>query len=177
MFPVLETDRLILRQITESDTKDIFSILSQNEVTSYYGQESMKNMEQAKEFIRFFEGKYHENRGIRWGIERKSQKGLIGTIGLDALVPNHKRADVGYEIHPDHWRKGYASEAVSRVLSYGFHTLGLRRIGAVVFPENIASIKLLEKMGFQKEGLLENYIFQNGVSHDSYVFSVVNVNA
>ncbi|QOS89014.1 GNAT family N-acetyltransferase [Brevibacillus sp. JNUCC-41] len=66
----------------------------------------------------------------------------------------HKRAEIGYEIHPDHWRKGYTLEAASKVISYGFDEMNLTRIGAVVFIENEAPSTLLTKIGFQKEGVL-----------------------
>jgi [ribosomal protein S5]-alanine N-acetyltransferase len=176
MFPVLETERLLYREITEGDAEKIFSILSFDEVTRHYGQESLTNINQAIEFIRHFQKKYDEKSGIRWGIERKDTRQLIGTIGFHALVSKHKRAEIGYEIHPDHWRKGFASEAVSKMLFYGFKDLGLSRIGAVVFTENAASNKLLTKMGFEQEGILRNYIYQNGSSYDTIVYSILNEN-
>ena len=67
----------------------------------------------------------------------------------------HKRAEIGYELHPQHWSHGYASEAASAVMAYGFDTLQLVRIGAVVFLENKASQHVLEKLGFQQEGVLK----------------------
>lgn len=88
-------------------------------------------------------------------------------------MPKHKRAEIGYEIHPGHWRKGYSSEAVSKVLSYGFEVMNLTRIGAVVFIENEASNKLLTKMGFEKEGVLRKYMYQNGKAHDTNVYSLL----
>ncbi|WP_143522615.1 GNAT family N-acetyltransferase, partial [Pseudomonas sp. 2822-17] len=77
-----------------------------------------------------------------------------------------RRAEIGYEIHPDFWRKGYTSEAVKEVISYGFEGLDLNRIGAVVFIENQASNQLLSKMGFQREGILRDYMYQYGKSFD-----------
>jgi ribosomal-protein-alanine N-acetyltransferase len=153
MFPILDTERLILREITKEDSKDVFSCFSNDDVTRYYGQESFRNIEQAENLVEMFSKNYNEKRGIRWGIEIKGSKGLIGTIGFNAWLPKHKRAEIGYEIHPDYWRKGYISEAVSRVLSYGFNDLELTRIGAVVYLDNEASNKLLTKIGFQKEGV------------------------
>lgn len=173
MFPILETERLLLREITQKDADDIFTYLSNNDVTRYYGQETLEYREQAKEFVTFFSKNYIEKRGIRWGIERKDAKGLIGTIGFNAWSTKHRRAEIGYEINPAYWRRGYASEALSKILSYGFNSLHLNRIGAVVFPENVASNNLLLKVGFQKEGLLRDYIYQNDVSHDTYVYSII----
>lgn len=173
MFPVIETERLILREIKEDDAEGIFLCFSNPDVVRYYGQEKLENLEQAKSFVEFFDQNFKSKRGIRWGIERKGTKGLIGTIGYNAWVPKHKRAEVGYEIHPDHWKKGYAVEALTEVVSYGFESLGLNRIGAVVFLDNLASNQLLLKVGFQKEGILEEYMYQNGVAYDTNVYSIL----
>lgn len=173
MFPILETERLILRELTKEDAEGVFACFSNDNVTRYYGQEKLDNIEQAEKFIDFFSKNYNEKRGIRWGIERKGTKGIIGTIGFNAWFPKHKRAEIGYEIHPMHWRKGYTSEAVSKVLSYGFDAMDLTRIGAVVFIDNDASNKLLTKIGFQKEGVLKKYMYQNGVANDTYVYSLL----
>lgn len=173
MFPNLETERLILREITKEDTPAIFSLFSNDEITRYYGQESIKDMEQAKAFVNFFKKNYLEKRGIRWGIQIKGTKKIIGTIAFNALSLKHKRAEIGYEIHPNEWRKGYTSEALAKILSYGFDVLNLNRIGAVVFIENIPSNQLLLKMGFQKEGILKRYIYQNNKANDVYMYSML----
>lgn len=173
MFPTLETERLILREITKEDTEGIFACFSNDEVTRYYGQETLQNLKQAEDFIEFFRKNYHDKRGIRWAIERKEDKGIIGTIGFNAWLPKHKRAEIGYELHPNHWRKGYTSEAVLAILTYGFDVMELTRVGAIVFKENEASQNLLTKIGFQEEGILKKYMYQNGVAHDTYVYSLL----
>lgn len=173
MFPTLETERLRLREISKDDVKSIFAIFSNESVTRYYGQETLHRVEQAEAFVDFFANSYKEKRGIRWGIERKEIPGIIGTVGFNAWSPKHKRAEIGYEIHPEHWRKGYTLEAVSKVIQYGFNGLELTRIGAVVFLENEASNTLLTKVGFEKEGVLRNYMYQNGEPHDTYVYSIL----
>jgi [ribosomal protein S5]-alanine N-acetyltransferase len=173
MFPILETERLLLREIVKEDVQGIFDCFSKSDVTRYYGLDTFTNIEQAIELVELFAKNYKEKRGIRWGIEIKGKKGIIGTIGFNAWSPKHKRAEIGYELHPEYWRKGYATEAVSEVISYGFNELDLTRIGAVVFLENIASNKLLTKLGFQLEGVLRNYMYQNGVPYDTNVYSLV----
>ncbi|WP_053365635.1 GNAT family N-acetyltransferase [Bacillus sp. FJAT-27245] len=173
MFPVLETNRLILREIGKEDAAAIFACFSNEDVVRFYGQERLETIEQAEGFVEFFSKNFHEKRGIRWGIELKGEKGLIGTIGFNAWSPKHKRAEIGYELHPGHWRKGIVSEALERVISYGFEELGLNRIGAVVFLENEASSNLLLKAGFQKEGILRDYMVQDGAVHDTYVYSLL----
>nr|WP_272893759.1 GNAT family protein [Heyndrickxia oleronia] len=173
VFPLLETERLSLRKIEKEDAEDIFRCFSDPDVTRYYGQESFTSFEQAEQIIEMFNHNYKERRGIRWGMELKDRKGIIGSIGFNAWVPKYKRAEIGYELHPGFWRKGYASEAVKAVVDYGFNHLDLNRIGAVVFLENTASNDLLIKLGFEKEGVLRNYIYQNGISYDTNVYSLV----
>ncbi|WP_099352491.1 GNAT family N-acetyltransferase [Fredinandcohnia onubensis] len=173
MFPILETERLRLREIVHRDAQEIFNCFSNNDVTRYYGQDPLTKVEQAEQFVEFFAKNYKEKRGIRWGIELIETEELIGTIGFNAWSPKHKRAEIGYELQPQYWRKGYATEAVKRVITYGFDNLGLTRIGAVVFLENAASNELLTKLGFEKEGILRNNMYQNGVVHDTNVYSLV----
>lgn len=112
-------------------------------------------------------------RGIRWGIERKEETGLIGTIGFNLWSPLHRRAEIGNELHPDFWRAGYMSEAINQIVDYGFQELDLTRIGAVVFVGNEASNQLLLKNGFELEGVLRNYMYQNDQVHDVNMFSRV----
>jgi [ribosomal protein S5]-alanine N-acetyltransferase len=173
MFPILETERLLLRELIMDDAGDIFACFSNDKVIQYYGQEKLKRLEQAEKFVDFFSNNFKEKRGIRWGIERKAEKGIIGTIGFNAWLPKHNRAEIGYEIHPDYWGKGYMSEAVVKVLSFGFNEFNLSRIGAIVFIENEASNQLLMKTGFQQEGILRKYMVQDGTAHDTYVYSLL----
>ncbi|MGN4126012.1 GNAT family N-acetyltransferase [Lysinibacillus sphaericus] len=173
MFPTLETERLLLREIKKEDAQGIFNCFSNNDVTQFYGQDTLESVEQAEQFVEFFSKIHMEKRGIRWGIEIKGSAGIIGTIGFNAWLPKHKRAEIGYEIHPDYWRNGYTTEAITSVLSYGFKELDLTRVGAVVFIENEASNKLLTKIGFQQEGILRDYMYQNGKAHDTYIYSLL----
>ncbi|MGE7904591.1 GNAT family N-acetyltransferase [Peribacillus sp. NPDC094092] len=173
MFPVLNTERLRFREIHEGDAEAVFQCLSKDEVTRFYGQDSLENVEQAKDIIASFAKNYREKRAIRWGIERKDTKELIGTIGFHAYSPKYRRAEIGYEIHPAHWRKGFATEALKEMIAYGFNGLDLTRIGAVVFLENQPSSELLLKLGFIQEGILRSYIYQNGIPHDTYVYSLL----
>lgn len=177
MFPLLETERLLLKEIVEEDAESIFNTFSNHDVTRYYGQDSLTSIEQAKELIRFFNKSYNEKRGIRWGMQIKGGTEMIGTIGYNLWSPKHRRAEIGYEIHPQYWRKGYATEAVSEIISYGFNELNLTRIGAVVFLENQGSNDLLKKLGFEIEGVLRNYMYQNGVPYDTNVYSLLNPSA
>lgn len=173
MFPILETERLRLRELAEEDVPAIFRCFSNQEVTRYYGQEPFVDKQQADELIKHFAKNFEEKRGIRWGIERKDSNEVIGTIGFHLWSAAHQRAEIGYEIHPDYWRQGYTKEAVQKVIAYGFETMNLNRIGAVVFLENEASNQLLRKLRFQQEGILRDYIYQNGEAYDTFIYSLL----
>ncbi len=94
---------------------------------------------------------------IRWGITRKSEPSLIGSCGYYGFHTWHLRAGIGYELAQPFWRQGIMAEALRAILELGFGGIGLNRIEAVVMPENEASIKLLEKLGFHNEGILKEY--------------------
>lgn len=174
MFPKLDTERLVLREILPSDVEAIYSIFSNEGVTKYYGLNTFKKMEQAEKLIQAFTSNFQSEKGIRWGIERKGVPGLIGTVGFNSWSKAHRRAEVGYEIHPDFWRNGYASEAVAEIVEHGFQEMELTRIGAIVFVENNGSSQLLMKHGFEKEGILRKYMYQNNEAFDVIMLAKFN---
>ncbi|WP_445491709.1 GNAT family N-acetyltransferase [Niallia sp. 03133] len=173
MFPAIATDRLVLRELTESDAPAILNCFSNEKVLRYYGQQPLSSIEQVKEIIRNFDDSFKGNQGIKWGIQRNEDESIIGTIGLQNWSVEHKKAELSYALFPEYWGCGYAEEAVSEVISYGFNKLELIRIGAVVFTENEASNKLLVKLGFEKEGVLRNYLHQNDVPHHTNIYSLI----
>ncbi|MDN5708935.1 MAG: GNAT family N-acetyltransferase [Planococcus sp. (in: firmicutes)] len=172
-FQEMATDRLELVQIEKRHAKSFFDIMSRDEVTRYYGMSSLNELDEAESIIESFRQTFESGRGIRWGIVVKETGAFIGTVGLNNLNLKGKKAEIGFELHPSYWNKGYVSEAVKEVLAYCFGQLGLFRMGAVTFPENGASIALLQKLGFEKEGRLRAYLYQNDRSHDAFIFSLL----
>ncbi|CAM3248334.1 GNAT family N-acetyltransferase [Filibacter tadaridae] len=173
-FPVLQTARLQLIEVQAEHAPAIFDVFSNTEVIKYYGMDPFKEVEQAEKMVGHFRTTYESKRGIRWAIVIEEDNRLVGTIGLNNLALGMKKAEIGFEIHPDFWRNGITSEALRAVLNYSFEELQLHRMGAVTFPANNASIGLLEKHGFQKEGELRNFLFQNNQSHDAFIFSLLH---
>ncbi len=170
---ILTTERLILNKVEESDADRFFDIMSRDEVTVYYGMDSLKYQEEAIEIIRSFDVGLSLSRGMRWAIRLKETDEFIGTIGLNNVNLKAKKAEIGYELHPDYWQRYFTQEAIRAVLNYTFSELELYRIGAVTFPENTSSNKLLEKLGFTLEGRLRGYLYQRNQSHDAYIFSLL----
>jgi ribosomal-protein-alanine N-acetyltransferase len=156
-FPELQTARLVLRQITASDAPALYAILSDEQVTQYYDDDPFTDISQAEEQISAWENGYNRKWMLRWGIAFKPGGDLIGTCGFYGFHRLHLRAAIGYELMKSHWRQGIMSEALDAILAFGFDQVGLNRIQAVVMPDNLASIRLLEKLGFRNEGLLSKY--------------------
>ncbi|MCP1494861.1 ribosomal-protein-alanine N-acetyltransferase [Peribacillus frigoritolerans] len=173
-FKELETERLHLIEIGHHHAESLFEILSKDEVTKYDGMESLTIVEDARRLIDSFKSAYINKRGMRWGVILKDSGKFIGTVGLHQLSLANKRAEIGYEIHPEYWRKHFTSEAVNEVLRYCFEELRLNRIAALTFKDNIASRNLLKKFGFKEEGSLRSYLFLRDQSHDALVFSLLN---
>lgn len=94
-------------------------------------------------------------------------------MGFNAWSPKHKRAEIGYELNPRYWRQGITSQAVEKVINYGFEKLSLNRIGAIVYLENSGSNNLLQKIGFRKEGILRDYLYSYGESHSVNMYSLL----
>ena len=173
VFPVIDTKRLRLVELTPQHADRVFEILTKDEVIEYYGMDKLVERSEADELIAAFHTYYQIRQGIRWGIILKDTEELIGSIGLNNMKLRVKRSEIGYELHPDYWKKGYISEAMAGVLRYAFEELGIFRMAAITFPQNEKSNGLLLKMGFELEGKLRGYLFQGEKSHDALVFSLL----
>lgn len=173
-FPQLDTERLRLREIMPSDADPIFQYFSNPRMIRYYGMQQFTNVEEAAQLVETFRKGFESGTGIRWGIELKSTGQLIGTCGFHNWSKKYKRAEAGYEVSEPFWRNGFAWEAVRTIIQFGFSELGLNRIGAVIIPGNSASSRMVEKLGFQKEGLLRAYIIQDGSPMDAHMYSLLD---
>lgn len=172
-FPILETERLYLRKIDPSDAQAIFNYFSQENMVQYYGMDAFNNKEQALQIIDSFNTGFESGRVIRWGIVRKDNSAFIGTCGFHNISKPHNRSEIGYEIANDHWGQGFATEALRAIIPFGFQELNMHRIAAIIFLENTASEKLVERLGFKKEGILRDYMFQNGTACYTTIYSLL----
>ena len=171
-FPELETGRLLLRKITPQDAPEIFFLRSNADVMKYIDRERAKSVKDAEEFIKKIINDILANDAIIWSIDLKENPGkLIGTICLWQFQKEHFRAETGYVLHPDHWRKGYMKEALEKVLDFGFDTLKLHSIEAHIAPANTASATLLESTGFVREAYFKENFYFRGNFLDTAVYS------
>lgn len=174
-FPNLETKRLALRQINANDAEAILALRSNDEVMKYIPRPYLKTKEDALELIAMFDDKIENGIGINWGIYFLDEMGkLLGIIGHYRIKPEHYRAEVGYMLFPDHKGKGIVSEALKKVVEYGFNEMKLHSIEAILDPENKGSEKVLLKNGFVKEAhLIENEYYE-GRFLDTMIYSILN---
>lgn len=173
-FPVIETERLLLRRITNDDVNEVFELRSNPETMKFIPRPLVKNNEEALEHIAMIEDKIVTNEGINWGVSLKDDSKLLGIIGYYRLQPENHRAEIGYILLPEFHGKGIIPEAVNRLITYGFDDMKLHSIEAVIDPENYASEKVLQKCGFVKEGHFKESDFYEGKYLDKVIYSLLN---
>ena len=156
-FPQIETKNLLLRRIHPADASALFKILADDEVTEFYDDDAFTDISQARDQIETWENGFKNRDCIRWGITRKEEGYIIGSCGYYGFHTWYRRASIGYELAHNYWLQGIMTEALNAIINFGFGEMELNRIEAVVMPENTASITMLEKLRFRKEGVLEEY--------------------
>ena len=172
LFQRLETERLILRQLTMDDKEFIFRQFSDPEVCRYFDEEPFSTVEEAQELIEWY-ARPDKDPWRRWGIVKKDDGVMIGTCGYHKWDRRHMRVEIGYDIYKDHWSHGYMTEALKTLIGFCFDILKVNRIDALTHPENNRSIKLLTKYGFQKEGILREYVCHGGKFDDQLSLSLL----
>lgn len=171
-FPILETARLRLRQPRKSDARRLLAITQSEAVMRYYGMEAFQSEAEALAEIDWFNDQYDQRKGIRWIITVKPQPDYVGDIGF-GYIERHARADLGFKLVQDYWRRGIMTEAMDAVITHGIEAWGVNRFEAVADPRNAACVGLLEAYGFQREGLLREYEFEKGGFVDLFMFSLL----
>jgi [ribosomal protein S5]-alanine N-acetyltransferase len=170
-FPEFASARIVLRRAEEKDAKDLLALYSDESVVQFLPLDLFLSTEDAKEEMRWYEQIFQNQSGIRWMIEDKQLKKVIGTCGFLNYEKKHNRMEIGYDLAPEFWGQGFMPEALKLIIEFGFSKMRINKIEAKVEPKNKASIRLLEKLGFQKEGLLRQHEFEKGNYIDLLVFS------
>jgi ribosomal-protein-alanine N-acetyltransferase len=153
---LIETERLIIREILPSDVMGMFEMDADPDVNWYVGQHSA-TIEESRKTIEFIREQYALNGIGRWAVIEKATNGFVGWIGfklMKTVVNNHTNyIDFGYRFQKKYWGKGYATESSKAVLEYGFEHLRYKEVYAMTNVENKASRRVLEKVGFSFIGL------------------------
>jgi [ribosomal protein S5]-alanine N-acetyltransferase len=172
-LPTINTSRLSLRSISAADVDDFYTIYSNLEVMRYWSTPPLANKDAASKLINEIRDGFERRELLKWGIALLTDDTLIGTVTLFHPDFTHRRADIGYALGRAHWRQGYMHETLRAVLDYAFSVLDLHRIEADVDPRNTASVRILERLGFQREGYLRERWQVNGEVQDSLFYGLL----
>ena len=172
-FPLLLTERLLLRRTEESDVNEIFILRSDKRVMEFIERRAVKSIEEAVLYIQSINDLIKNNEAIQWAITLKNNPKLLGTICIWHISKEHHRGEIGYALNADAHGKGIMQEALTQVINFGFKILNLHSIEADVNPGNMASIKLLERNKFTREGHFKENICFDGKFFDTVVYSLL----
>jgi [ribosomal protein S5]-alanine N-acetyltransferase len=172
-FPVLVTDRLVLREPKRSDAPRLLAVWSDEEAVRYFGTGPLETRAQARKEIDAFRRQASSGDGIRWILAERGHGEYIGDIGFFDFAPEHARAEIGFLLDRRLWGRGLMREALAATLDYGFSVKCLHRVEALVDPRNSACLRLLERSGFQREGTLREYEFERDTFIDLVLLAVL----
>lgn len=174
--PTLHTPRLRLRPLEETDANDLFTLHSSAYILRYWDSPPWTEHARAQKFIADCRQMAQQGTGTRLAVDRLTDGAFIGWCSLNGWNPDHRSASLGYCFGDAAWGHGYATETAHAVLQWAFHTLDLNRVQAETDTRNTASARVLEKLGFIREGTLrENCIVNDDVS-DSWVYGLIKRN-
>lgn len=167
----MKTDRIYLRKFESSDLENIFKGLSHPEVIKYYGI-SFDTIEATKEQMTWFRDLEKNNTGKWWAVCSLKDDRFLGAGGLNDLCQEKKKAELGFWLLPENWRKGIMTETIPLILNYAFKTLKLKKIEGVIKPENINCKNAIEKLNFKfQKTLLEEDKHGKKTSWDVYTLT------
>jgi RimJ/RimL family protein N-acetyltransferase len=165
--PVLDSEQLRLRPLREPDVDDLFGVFGDPDVMRFWSTPVFRERAQAEKLIAQVRQSFATRSCIQWGIARREDDVVLGTCTLFRIEPVHRRAEIGFALRRGDWGRGLAGEAVATALEFAFGPLDLIRIEADVDPRNDRSIRLLERLGFEREGYLRNRYIVSGEIQDT----------
>ncbi len=175
-FQNLESERLLLRQITNDDAKEVYALRGNPETMKYIPRPLVTSIEEALKHIQMIQNKIETNEGINWAVTVKGSPQMIGFMGHYKINWEHRRAEIGYMILPEFNGQGITTEAIQLMVKYGFEQMKMHSLEGVIDPANIASAKVLEKNGFVKEAHFKENEWYDGKWLDCVVYSLLNKN-
>ena len=173
-FPIFQSDRLTLRALKISDAGDLYRCCREPAVSRYSEWYPHADAAQSRAYISWMQSQYRKKEGTTFAVCQRVGGRLIGTASYINLDLEHRTGEIGYCLAADCWGSGFAPEAAFILLDYGFRRMELHRISASVMPENTRSIRVLEKLGFSREGLMRNAIFCKGADHDLWLYAITD---
>lgn len=173
-FPRFDLGGIELRELRVSDAEDYYNYMNSDEVKEFLTYDNIPStMNAAIDDVRYWGSLFLNRRSVYWGITLSETDNLIGTVGFNSWNMYHRRAEVSYDLSYLCWGHGVMSRCLTKVLDFAYNEMNLTRVQATVVTTNFKSIKLLEKLGFQKEGLLKKYEIIGGKYMDYYIYAKV----
>lgn len=161
-MPTLYTEHLSLRMMNPIDAEDMFDYARRPEVTKYLLWREHTDIEYTRDYLNYISGRYALGSFFDWALIDRESRRMIGTCGFTRIDTANNSAEIGYVLNPDFHRRGFGSEAVRRVLKFGFEELGLQRIEARFMQGNEASLALMKSVGMTFEGYMRDLMLVKG---------------
>ncbi|MEZ5092023.1 GNAT family N-acetyltransferase [Nocardioides sp.] len=171
--PTLTTDRLRLRRFDEADAGPLFALQSDATVLRYWDSPPWAEPQRAEAFLTASRAMAAEGSGVRLAVDRVADDVFVGWCSLTRWSPVHRSAAITYCFAEASWGQGYATEAAGALLAWAFETLDVNRVQAETDTRNLASARVLEKLGFVREGTLREDCVVDGEVSDSWVFGLL----
>ncbi|MHB1132096.1 MAG: GNAT family N-acetyltransferase [Chloroflexota bacterium] len=172
-LPTIQTVRLTLRRLQAADIPDVFNYASDPEVARFTSWEPHETIAATEVFFERAMARYANGKPGPWGIQHHGNGRIIGTCGFQSWEEAHSRAEIAYAVARPYWGQGYATEASRALISFVFEKMGLNRIHSTCRLENVASWRVMEKLGMRREGTLHGWVFQKGVYLDVLMYSLL----
>lgn len=170
---LLDTRDLHLRPSNRSDAEGMFAMLSDPESMKYWCDRPLADLEAAVKVLNRDLESDAQGKSLCWAITLRGHDEMIGKCILFQFSSGNHRAEIGYILNRRYWRRGFMQQALEAVIDFAFGTLGLHRIEADVDTQNAASLGILEKLGFRREGLLRERWFVYDEWQDSVVLGLL----
>jgi ribosomal-protein-alanine N-acetyltransferase len=170
-FPELESRRLFLRELQDSDADAIQAMRSSKAVNRFIARNDTITSEEAQNLTEKSRQAFENRTGIAWAGVRKGTDAFIGACGFNRIDFQNLRAEIGGEMSSDFWGRKLAIEAVAAIVAFGFQELGLHSVEARLDPANRSAIALLESLGFVKEAHFREYVYFRDAFRDLVVYT------
>ena len=172
-LPRLSGERVELRHLTEADAPALLAVFGDPEVMRFWSSPPLAGLGAARSLIAEIDALFHRRELFQWGVCMRGGHEVLGTCTLYHVEADHRRADIGFALGRASWGQGLASDAVATLIGFAFEALGLHRLEADADPENVRSLRVMERQGFRREGYLRERWHHMGEVRDGVLMGLL----
>lgn len=173
-YPIIETDRLIIRMVRKSDAEDLYELCKRPETSRYSAWNPHRSLRETREYISYRLSQFRKKCCYFFVVEEKASGRVIGTCSYGSFDEAYKVAEIGYSILSNKWNMGYATETADALMGYAFKRIGVQRVFVRILPDNLASIKVAEKLGLDFEGKHIKEFYFDGRASDVLIYAITD---